>query len=759
MRRASCAAAVVVAAASLVVGTVVGARPASAASETGWRSLSYGTEHLKVPSRWPVFDLERAPATCVRFNRHAVYLGAASQAGGCPAHAMGVAAALELSPLRDEQSLVIADRLEPVRLHGQAALLSTMTTVTHRLVAVFPRDGVVATISYRTNLMLAKKIFASFHPGVGSLLNRAARARATPEAMRQVPSPRLVQDAPHIPQAGTSLGVNVYKGEGFDTCEAPDEQQMASWKRYSPYGAIGVYIGGINAACTNITSSWVSNETAAGWSIWPIYVGLQSPCVSQQGLALLSINPARAAREGAAAAKDAVAHAESFGMGPGTTITFDMEDWDSEDGSCNRAVNSFIAGWTRQLHAAQYHSGIYGSLGSGIAPGVVSMWGKKGAPHVLWFAHWDGVPTTLTDAFPQSYWPHDQRMKQYAGNLWQSFGGVQIEVDPDYLDAPTITRVGPMVTAVEPATAPVGARVTILGTDFVPGHTTVHFGKTLGINPDVVTPEKLTVTVPPQSAATASVTVTTPQGTSPPDPDPSLHYSPFDSIAADQTTGVYWMATTRGNVDNFGGEWYGSAAGHRLAAPVVGIARTKTGYLVATAAGNVYNFNTPFYGSMAHKKLPSPVVGIAATATGYLLVAAGGEVYNFHTPWFGSRAGKHLSSPVVGIAATETGYLLTTSRGNVYSFDTAWYGSRAGKNLSSRVVGIATTSTGYLLATSGGNVYNYNTPWWGSKAGAKLPAPISSITTTSTGYLLSTTAGQLYAYNTASYGSPAGKAG
>jgi len=35
---------------------------------------------------------------------------------------------------------------------------------------------------------------------------------------------------------------------------------------------------------------------------------------------------------------------------------------------------------------------------------------------------------------------------------------------------------------------------------------------------------------------------------------------------------------------------------------------------MVTTAGNVYAFNTPFYGSKAGQKLPAPVIGISAAS-------------------------------------------------------------------------------------------------------------------------------------------------
>src|SRR5919198_1248477 len=95
----------------------------------------------------------------------------------------------------------------------------------------------------------------------------------------------------------------LYAGPGFDTCSAPSTATMQSWLA-SPYRAIGIYLGGINRACPdgNLSASWTATVVAQGWNLLPLYVGLQAPCVSQAGLAL--INPSTAATDGSTAADD-----------------------------------------------------------------------------------------------------------------------------------------------------------------------------------------------------------------------------------------------------------------------------------------------------------------------------------------------------------------------------------------------------------------------------------------------------------------------
>src|ERR1700728_2909329 len=63
--------------------------PGVATAAAGAKIVSYRGVHLRVPAAWPVFHLNRDPAACVRFNRHAVYLGTPGAVESCPAAAIG----------------------------------------------------------------------------------------------------------------------------------------------------------------------------------------------------------------------------------------------------------------------------------------------------------------------------------------------------------------------------------------------------------------------------------------------------------------------------------------------------------------------------------------------------------------------------------------------------------------------------------------------------------------------------------------------
>jgi hypothetical protein len=82
----------------LLVALTCGAVPALAAQSPERKTVRYHGHAVAVPSSWPVYDLARNPHTCVRFDRHAVYLGVPGAQQNCPAHAAGHTSAMLLEP-------------------------------------------------------------------------------------------------------------------------------------------------------------------------------------------------------------------------------------------------------------------------------------------------------------------------------------------------------------------------------------------------------------------------------------------------------------------------------------------------------------------------------------------------------------------------------------------------------------------------------------------------------------------------------------
>jgi hypothetical protein len=250
---------------------------------------------------------------------------------------------------------------------------------------------------------------------------QAARARA--QASRVAPA--------HISAASE------YTGLGFDACTAPSPRSMSAWAE-SPYRAIGVYIGGLNRGCSqpNLTASWVAEQTAAGWALIPTYVGLQAPTSSCSSCAKLSTSAAAATTQGTEAATDAVDQARIAGIGEGSPIYFDMESY-ARTASASSATLTFLGAWTARLHALGYVSGVYSSSASGIADLASRIGSEYLQPDDLWVANWDGRANATGSYFPAGAWSEHQRIHQYLGGHDETYGGVTINIDNNYVEGAT----------------------------------------------------------------------------------------------------------------------------------------------------------------------------------------------------------------------------------------------------------------------------------------------------------------------------------
>jgi len=238
--------------------------------------------------------------------------------------------------------------------------------------------------------------------------------------------------------APVASGSEAFTGLGFDACAAPSSRTMTAWGA-SPYRAIGVYIGGANRACSqpNLTASWVSDQVDAGWHLIPTYVGLQAPSSACSSCAKLSLSSSRATAQGTEAAEDAVADAQSIGMGPGSPIYFDMEAY-SRSSSNTAAVLTFLSAWTTQLHALGYVSGAYSSGASGILDLGRAIGGPYLLPDHVWSANWNNAQNTVEPYLPSTAWTSHQRIHQYRGGHNETYGFVTINIDNDYVDGATV---------------------------------------------------------------------------------------------------------------------------------------------------------------------------------------------------------------------------------------------------------------------------------------------------------------------------------
>jgi len=674
---------------------------AGALAAPSMKVVSFHGYRLTVPRGWPVYDLQRDPTTCVRFNRRAVYLGRPSALERCPAQAAG---------------------------RSEAILLELVS-------------------------------------GRVRVITGAAGLRSLDGSDRPAIEPRAVTaSAPIVPGS-------VYTGSGFDVCSTPSAAQMSAWGS-SSYRAVGIYIGGLNMACAqpNLSPTWVSGESAAGWHLVPIYVGLQAPSNS---CGCAGISPASASSEGQAAAVDAVDQAEALGLGPGNPVYFDMEGY-ARGATNSTAVLAFLASWTAQLHADGYKSGVYSSDDSGISD-LVSEWGTGyGEPDAIWIANWNGAATTSDSNVPSAEWANNQRLHQYEGGHDETHGGVTLDIDSDYLDGPTAAPGSVVSVAADPAPSapPTIAGSAAIGQTLTEGHGSWSNSpssytyqwedcNTVGIScTSIPGADTNTYTVASSDVGhtiRVTETATNAGGTGPPATSP-----PTGEVMS--PVPLYWLYTAYGNVyPGPGTAWYRSpyANGYR-ARSITGMAATADGhgYWLVGSRGGVY----PYGDAASHPAIrhAHPIVGIvAAPGGGYWLYTAYGNLYpSAGTAWFGSpSASGFRGSSITAMAATADGrgYWLVDSAGRVMAYgDAARYAALWHAH---PIVGIvAAPGGGYWLYTAYGNVYStpgapwYRSPYSSGFRGSSIRG--MAVTPDGNGYWLVTRGGTVFAYGDAAAFTP-----
>jgi hypothetical protein len=393
---------VTVAAVAAVLG--LAATCATAASAHVVRFHGY---RLSVPAGWPVYRLARRPSTCVRFDRHAVYLGTPSSTQRCPAHAVGRTESVLVSPGRGA-----ARERADVRMNGAAGIAGS--------------GGSIDRVRLGSSGLVATATWSSDRRRVARILGHRLAA-----SVPMQPSARA--GSAGVPKAHAAAAV--YTGLGFDACSAPSASAMAAWSQ-SPFRAVGVYIGGLNSACAqpNLTPAWVTGEVAAGWHLIPTYVGYQG--AGACGGSCATIVPTHATAEGEAAANDAVSHAQALGIPAGNPIYDDMEQY-SRSTAATAAVLAFLSGWTAQLHAAGYLSGVYSSASSAINDLVDQQGTGYQEPDDIWIGDWNNQQSTSDPYVPAGDWSLHARLHQYRGAHNDTYGGVTLNVDSDYVDGAT----------------------------------------------------------------------------------------------------------------------------------------------------------------------------------------------------------------------------------------------------------------------------------------------------------------------------------
>jgi peptidoglycan hydrolase-like protein with peptidoglycan-binding domain len=244
-----------------------------------------------------------------------------------------------------------------------------------------------------------------------------------------------------------------YRGLGFDQCEAPSQAAMSAWVKRSPFRAAGIYISGNSRGCrrqSNLSATWVSNQLAAGWHLMPITLGPQASCSTRYPRYGASIDPtikpsptntySAARTQGVLEARKTVIAARNLGIVTGSTMFYDIEAFSTSAAACTQSALWFLSSWTQELHRFHYASGIYSSAASGIRmldDARVRAGNRYTLPDQVWIADWNGRADTSSTYIRSDGWLPYRRAHQYKGGHNETWGGVTINIDRNYLDLRT----------------------------------------------------------------------------------------------------------------------------------------------------------------------------------------------------------------------------------------------------------------------------------------------------------------------------------
>jgi photosystem II stability/assembly factor-like uncharacterized protein len=226
--------------------------------------------------------------------------------------------------------------------------------------------------------------------------------------------------------------------QGFDKCSLPSVQQMQSWWDYSPYYVFNLYLGGVSFFCSSnpLNNAWMEAVARQGWSFILTWVGLQAPCYHYEHE--MSWNTSTAYQQGRNEASSAAAAAALLGFLNEKIIYYDVESYSGADQSCRNAVKYFIRGWVTRLHELGIKAGAYGTP----CTSYISDWSALSPiPNDVWIAYWK-LPAAYdpyasvwnSPCLSNSLWANHQRLRQYAGDHSETWGGVSMTVDSNVLD-------------------------------------------------------------------------------------------------------------------------------------------------------------------------------------------------------------------------------------------------------------------------------------------------------------------------------------
>jgi hypothetical protein len=193
------------------------------ALKSGKKTVTYGGYAVSVPASWPVYDLAKDPRQCVRYDRHAVYLGTPGPDQDCPPGVVGRVDTISIgaSPQTPKtpktpktrpapaarpgtqvnQASKTGDRKGPAQAGQQAPKPGTVLQDPdqHELALALPAASPLVDATYGTNADTAVQILATVRPD-GTRENAGQGAQNGPAVKGVQPSA--------LPRTGDSFRIS-----------------------------------------------------------------------------------------------------------------------------------------------------------------------------------------------------------------------------------------------------------------------------------------------------------------------------------------------------------------------------------------------------------------------------------------------------------------------------------------------------------------------------------------------------------------------
>ena len=284
-------------------------------------------------------------------------------------------------------------------------------------------------------------------PGDAGAATSAARPSAIGRRRAILVEPRGARRAPRRcrrcrgRRATASAGGSVFTGLGFDACTAPSSRSMAAWERLALPGDRRLH----RRRQPRLLAAEPDRQLGQrpDRSRLAPDPDLRRPAGADQRLQQLrqaQRQPGDRAGRGGGGRRGRRGGRGGDGPGQPDLLRHGVLHATS---SATAATLAFLEAWTEKLHALGYVSGVYSSSASGIDDLAGQIGSGYDLPDDLWFANWNGQANTADPYVPASAWSQHQRIHQYRGGHDETYGGVTINIDNNYVDGATVGTAAP----------------------------------------------------------------------------------------------------------------------------------------------------------------------------------------------------------------------------------------------------------------------------------------------------------------------------